>query len=49
MRAILLAKATATTLVGLPAMSSASQGLAVPRRLAWRITAMDPATSSQRR
>ena len=36
--ASLLATATAATLVGLQAMSSASHGFAVPRRLAWRIT-----------
>jgi hypothetical protein len=36
-------------LVGLSAMIPASHGSVVPRRLAWRMTVMAPATSSQRR
>ncbi len=43
MRAILLASATAATLVGRRAMRSASHGrLVVPRRLAWRMTSKPP-------
>ena len=49
-RAILLAKATAATLVGRRAITSSSQGwFAVPRLLACRITVIAPATSSHRR
>ncbi len=47
MRAILLASATAATLVGLRARISATHGRFVaPRRLACRMIVMAPATSS---
>ena len=48
-RAILLARATAATLIGRRSMMRVSQRRFVPCRLAYRMTAMAPATSSQRR
>jgi hypothetical protein len=49
MRAILLASATAATLIGRQSIRRASQGRFVPCWRAYRITAMAPATSSQRK
>ena len=49
MRAILLASATAATLIGRRAMIRASQSRRVPCCRAYRITAMAPATSSHRK
>src|SRR5712664_1749160 len=49
MRAILLASATAATLSGRRSIRPASQGRFVPCRRAYRMTAMAPATSSQRK
>ena len=49
MRAILLASATAATLTGLRSMIRASQSRLVPCCRAYRMTAMAPATSSQRK
>ena len=48
-RAILLASATAATLIGRVAMRRASHGRFVPRCRAYRMTAIAPATSSQRK
>jgi hypothetical protein len=48
-RAILLARATAATLIGRRSMIRASQSRFVPCCLAYRMTAMAPATSSHRR
>src|SRR6478736_6355658 len=48
-RAILLARATAATLIGRRSIMRVSQRRFVPCRLAYRMTAMAPATSSQRR
>jgi hypothetical protein len=48
-RAILLASATAATLIGRRSMRRASQGRFVPCWRAYRMTAMAPATSSQRK
>src|SRR6187200_369422 len=49
-RAILLASATAATLVGRCSINRPSQGrLAVPCLRAWRITAIAPTTSSHRK
>jgi hypothetical protein len=45
-RAILLASATAATLIGRRSMIRASQSRFVPRCRAYRMTAIDPATSS---
>src|SRR5215472_10379567 len=49
MRAILLASATAATLIGRRSIRRASQGRFVPCWRAYRMTAMAPATSSQRK
>ena len=49
MRAILLASATAATLIGRRSIRRASQGRFVPCWWAYRTTAMAPATSSQRK
>src|SRR5258706_10687875 len=49
MRAILLARATAATLIGRRSIRRASQGRFVPCWRAYRMTAMAPATSSQRK
>jgi len=49
MRAILLARATAATLIGRRSMMRASQSRFVPCCLAYRMTAMAPATSSHRK
>ena len=48
-RAILLASATAATLIGRVAMRRASHGRFVPCCRAYRMTAIAPATSSQRK
>src|SRR5262245_6523604 len=49
MRAILLASATAATLIGRRPIRRASQSRFVPCWRAYRMTAMAPATSSQRK
>src|SRR6266511_2173037 len=49
MRAILFASATAATLIGRRSIRRASQGRFVPCWRAYRMTAMAPATSSQRK
>jgi len=49
MRAILLASATAATLIGRRSIRRVSQGRFVPCWRAYRMTAMAPATSSQRK